>query len=322
MRACTVRGVPQVSVVIPTRDRPQHVRHAVEAATAQEDVDVEVLVVDDGSLPAAWEQVARLEGGPVRVFRHEVSRGVSAARNTAIAHATAPWLAFLDDDDLWAPRKLAEQLLTAGRSEAGFVHTGIVVVDEQLRVVGEYTAPEPRDLQAAMAEMNAIGTPSSVMARTEHVRAIGGFDEKLSVLADWDVWLGLIQRTGVASCRLPLTGYTEHRENMTITRLHEVGAELAYLASKHDAFAARNGGRLGGASLEAWIAGSLRRSGHPWRAARAYLRVGLRRGDVGAMVRGLLLLPGPGPMRTARRMRARSRLADPAWLVPLRDGLR
>jgi glycosyltransferase involved in cell wall biosynthesis len=310
--------VPQVSVVIPTRDRPHQVRQAVAVAAAQLDVDVEVLVVDDGSRIAAWEQVAALEGGPIRVFRHETSRGVSAARNTAIEHATAPWLAFLDDDDLWAPGKLAQQLATAERTKAGFLHTGIVVVDEQLRVVGEYAAPEPNDLQAAMAEMNAIGTPSSVMSRTDLVREVGGFDERLSVLADWDLWLGIIQRTPVASCPLPLTGYREHRENMTITRLEEVRTELAYLARKHDVYAARNGGRFGGAPLEAWIAGSLRRSGHPWRAARAYLGVGVRRGDGGAMVRGLLLLLGPGPMRAARRARARRRLADPVWLPPLR----
>jgi glycosyltransferase involved in cell wall biosynthesis len=310
--------VAQVSVVIPTRDRPRQVRLAVEAAAGQEDVDVEVLVVDDGSRPAAWEEVALLEGGPVRVFRHDVSRGVSAARNTAIEHATAPWLAFLDDDDLWAPRKLAEQLAVAERTGAGFVHTGIVVVDEHLKVVGEYPPPAPPDLKAAMAKMNAIGTPSSVMARTDLVREVGGFDERLSVLADWDVWLGLIERTPVASCPQPLTGYTEHRDNMTITRMHDVRAELEYLAGKHAAFAARNGGQLGGAPLEAWIAGSLRRSGHPWRAARAYLRVGVRRQDAGAMVRGALLLLGPRPMRAARRARARSRLADPAWLVPLR----
>jgi glycosyltransferase involved in cell wall biosynthesis len=310
--------VAQVSVVIPTRDRPRQVRLAVEAAAGQEDVDVEVLVVDDGSHPAAWEQVARLEGGAVRVFRHETSRGVSAARNTAIEHATSPWLAFLDDDDLWAPGKLAAQLAIAAQEGAGFVHTGIVVVDEQLKVVGEYPPPTPRDLEAAMARMNAIGTPSSVMARADLVREVGGFDERLSVLADWDLWLGLIQRTPVASCPEPLTGYTEHRDNMTITRLYEVRNELAYLARKHDGFAARHGGRLGGAPLEAWIAGSLRRSGHPWRAARAYLRVGVRRKDTGALVRGVLLLLGPSPMRAVRRARARSRLADPAWLGPLR----
>jgi glycosyltransferase involved in cell wall biosynthesis len=319
MPPCTVLGVAQVSVVIPTRDRPRQVRLAVEAAAGQEDVDVEVLVVDDGSQPAAWEEVALLEGGPVRVFRHETSRGVSAARNTAIAHATAPWLAFLDDDDLWAPRKLAEQLATATRAQAGFVHTGIVVVDERLRVVGEYPPPAPRDLHGAMAEMNAIGTPSSVMVRSDLVREVGGFDERLSVLADWDLWLQMIQRTAVASCGEPLTGYTEHRDNMTITRLDEVRREFGYLARKHEGFAERNGGRFGGAPLEAWIAGSLRRSGHPWRAARAYLRVGVRRRDAGAMVRGTLLLLGPSPMRAARRLRARSRLADPAWLAELRS---
>jgi glycosyltransferase involved in cell wall biosynthesis len=309
--------------VIPTRNRPQHVRLAVKTAVWQEDVEVEVLVVDDGSSRGAYDQTAALEADSVRVLRHETSRGVSAARNTAIAVARAPWLAFLDDDDLWAPRKLAEQLAAAARSDAGFVHTGIVVVDNRLKVVGEYPAPSSAHLHAAMTKMNALGTPSTVMARADLVREVGGFDERLSVLADWDVWLGLIQRTTVASCAAPLTGYREHRENMTITRLGEVREELAYLAGKHADFAALHGGRFGGTPFEAWIAGSLRRSGHPWRAARAYLRAGARRGDRAALLRGALLLAGPGPMRTARRLRARSRLADPPWLEALRrsDGL-
>jgi glycosyltransferase involved in cell wall biosynthesis len=314
--------VPQVSVVIPTRDRPDKVQVAVRSAARQEDVDVEVLVVDDGSLEPAWQVVRALEGGNVRVFRHDRSRGLSAARNRAIVEARAPWVAFLDDDDLWAPRKLAEQLAVAERTGAGFIHTGIVVVDERLRVVGEYAAPEPRDLFATMAKMNAIGTPSSVMARTDLVREVGGFDERLPMLEDWDLWLSLIQRTQVASCQLPLTGYLEHRGNMTVTRIDEFGKAFAYLARKHDAFAVRNGGHLGGAPFEAWIAANLSRSGHPRRAARAYLRVGLRRRDPGSAVRGLLLLLGPEPMRVVRRLRARWRLADPAWLGPYRDGLR
>ena len=322
MRACTVPSVPQVSVVIPTRDRPDHVRLAVRTASAQEDVDCEVIVVDDGSEEATRQVVSALAGGNVRVLRHERSRGLSAARNLAIAEARAPWVAFLDDDDFWAPRKLAEQLATAASTGAGFVHTGIVVVDERLRVVGEYPAPAPRDLFATMAKMNAIGTPSSVMVRTSLLRDVGGFDEHMTMLEDWDMWLSLIQRTQVASCGLPLTGYTEHRGNMTVTRMNEFRTAFAYLAHKHDAFAVRNGGHLGGAPFEAWIAGNLRRSGHPWRAARAYLGVGMRQRDRDAMVRGLLLLLGPAPMRTARRQRARWRLADPAWLEPLRDGLR
>jgi hypothetical protein len=207
------------------------------------------------------------------------------------------------------------------------IHTGIVVVDERMRMVGEYPAPDSKWLEIAMVRMNAVGTPSSVMARTDLVRAVGGFDERLSVLADWDLWLALINRTSVAACRQPLTGYTEHRENMTITRLADVRKELAYLGRKHHAFAERHGGTMGGAPFEAWIAGSLRRSGHPWRAARAYLRVGVRKRDGGALLRGLLLLAGPVPMKAARRLRARRRLADPSWLrdhrgVAVADGRR
>jgi glycosyltransferase involved in cell wall biosynthesis len=304
-----------VTVVIPTRDRPSLLADALASVAAQERRAACTVVVDDGSA----SPLALAAGPALQLLRHPHALGVAAARNGGLEQVETEWVAFLDDDDLWAPRKLAEQLATARRSEAGFVHTCIVVVDEQLRVVGEYAPPEPRDLRAAMAEMNAIGTPSSVMARADLVRDIGGFDERLSVLADWDLWLGLIERTQVASCRLPLTGYTEHRDNMTITRIDEIRDEFAYLARKHETFVAPYGHRFGGASLEAWVAGSLRRSGHPWRAARAYLGVGVRRGDGGAMVRGLLLLLGPGPMRAARRIRARRRLADPAWLADARS---
>src|SRR4051794_3960548 len=113
-RRTTIRPVPPtVSVVIPTRDRPAQLTAAVASALEQRGVDVEVVVVDDGSRGTAREVIAGLAGGPVRILRHEAPRGVSAARNAGIAAAAAPWIALLDDDDLWAPSKLAMQLEAA-----------------------------------------------------------------------------------------------------------------------------------------------------------------------------------------------------------------
>src|SRR5918992_1308501 len=94
---------PEVSVVIPTRNRRNTVLGAIESARRQEDVAVEVVVVDDGSTDGTEAAVSAVEG--VRVIRHPVSRGVAAARNAGISAAAADWIAFLDDDDLWAPWK-------------------------------------------------------------------------------------------------------------------------------------------------------------------------------------------------------------------------
>ena len=123
---------PTVSVVIPTRNRADVLKaHALPSALAQRDVDVEVVVVDDGSDDD--DDRRALEGltdSRVRVVRHATREGQSRARNTGIEAALGEWIAFLDDDDLWSPDKLREQLDAAAADHAEFVYTGGVMVDE------------------------------------------------------------------------------------------------------------------------------------------------------------------------------------------------
>src|SRR5690348_694187 len=102
-----VPAIPDISVVIPTRNRWDLLsRSGLSAALMQEDVDVEIIVVDDGSTDETPARLAALEDPRVTVIRHDQPRGVAAARNRGIAAARGEWLAFLDDDDLWAPDKL------------------------------------------------------------------------------------------------------------------------------------------------------------------------------------------------------------------------
>jgi glycosyltransferase involved in cell wall biosynthesis len=108
--------VPGVSVVIPTHNRSDLLALTLRSALSQRDVAFEVIVVDDGSADETSEVVAGLGDPRVRLIRHDVSQGVSAARNRGIAEARAEWIAFLDDDDLWAPDKLSFQLTAASES--------------------------------------------------------------------------------------------------------------------------------------------------------------------------------------------------------------
>src|SRR5271166_3123369 len=92
--------IPEVSVIIPTYNRRPMVREAVASVLAQRDADFELMVVDDGSTDGTYEMLADLDRVTVE---RSARRGPAAARNRGVALASAPLIAFLDSDDLWAP---------------------------------------------------------------------------------------------------------------------------------------------------------------------------------------------------------------------------
>lgn len=223
------RLAPEVTVVIPTRDRWALLRDALDSALAQEGVELEVIVVDDSSFWTIPEdQLSR--GDPrVRLLRLERNGGAARARNVAIERARAPWVAFLDDDDLWAPEKLRLQLEVAGSDDVALVYTGTVHVDGDGHMLEVRRTPDPNELPRGLFETNLIGGPSTVMARTEIVRRVGCFDEQVSVLADWDLWIRLL-RVGRAAVQPELlAGYRVHTENMHWSGISGVRGELRYL---------------------------------------------------------------------------------------------
>src|SRR4051812_836378 len=107
----------EVTVVIPTRNRWPALRQTLASALAQEDVDLELMVIDDGSSDETPRKLAALSDDRVHFARHLAPLGPARARNAGIDRATAPWIAFLDDDDRWSPRKLRAQLDASGNSD-------------------------------------------------------------------------------------------------------------------------------------------------------------------------------------------------------------
>lgn len=95
-------ATPAISVVIPTYMRVEHTTRAVRSALAQ-DVDLEIVVVDDGS-PAPI--VLNVDDVRIQMIRLERNVGAAGARNAGVAVAKAQWIAFLDSDDVWTPQSL------------------------------------------------------------------------------------------------------------------------------------------------------------------------------------------------------------------------
>jgi len=174
---------PEVSVVIPTRNRRTLLTRTLGTVLAQRDVGLEVLVVDDASEDGTPELIRNVGDPRVVLVQHDGRRGVAAARNTGLMRARAPWVAFVDDDDMWAPTKLARQL-EAGASGAGWVYAGAVIVDETLRIVAGKPPPIDRDVEQLLAFNVVPGGGSGPLVRTDLARAVGGFDPQLSILAE------------------------------------------------------------------------------------------------------------------------------------------
>ena len=290
--------MPGVSVVIPTRNRWElFSRHGLRSALAQEGVDVEVIVVDDASTDGTPERVESLGDPLVRLVRRDEQGGQARALNAGIALAQGDWIAFLDDDDLWSPRKLRAQLDVAEAAGASFVYGSMVAVDLAGTVLEALPTPPPQDVRRLLLRQNALRCPSSVMATHELVRAVGGFDESLNELTDWDFFIRIADAGRGAACAEVVVGYVVHPQNRRLREDSDVESEFRYLAAKHSGVS-RSG-------FSRWLAMGHLRAGRRFRAAWIYL-------SSGNVLRGIAALLGEWVFRLRRRVVADR--PDPAWL--------
>jgi glycosyltransferase involved in cell wall biosynthesis len=225
---------PLVSVVIPTRHRAELLAQCVESILGQTLRCIEVIVVVDGPDPATIDFLASVDDARLRYVSHPESRGVSNARNTGIDLATGRWLAFCDDDDVWAPTKLDAQLtVLREHPEARWAIAGAIRVHQD-RGTAAYPEPAAADVVAtALPHSNLVpGGCSGVVADRRLVIELGGFDPRLSMIADRDLWIRLNWSSPVAVAAEPLVGYRDHDGAMT-RRIRKLEDELDVIREKY-----------------------------------------------------------------------------------------
>jgi glycosyltransferase involved in cell wall biosynthesis len=197
---------PLVSVVTPAFNVAWCIGRAIDSVLAQTHRACELIVVNDGSTD---DTNAVLEGyrGRITVIEQE-NRGMSAARNVAIAQAHGDYVAFLDADDRWLPDKVERQVaLLRSRPDVGFCSTAARVEDEQGRLLNLWECPRGQTemLATLFAENAAIaGGCSAVMVRRSLLDRVGLFDESLRGFEDPDLWMRLAAVSGYHCIDEPL----------------------------------------------------------------------------------------------------------------------
>ena len=180
---------PKISVVIPTFNRADLVTGAVESVLAQTEPNIEVIVVDDGSTDDTREKLGTF-GDRIIAIRQE-NIGVSSARNRGIRAARGEWVAFLDSDDRWQPRKLESQLQCLQKIEAGVCFTRCAADDgELIRDIDGLAVVKDGVFCLLQNPLDLVGRKGwhpalpSMLVRKDLLMQAGMFDESLFAAED------------------------------------------------------------------------------------------------------------------------------------------
>jgi glycosyltransferase involved in cell wall biosynthesis len=192
---------PLVSAVIPAYNSQNTIARALDSALAQTYRPIEIIVVDDCSSDDTARVVETYKDRGVRLVRLVERQGASGARNAGIAAATGDLAAFLDSDDEWLPSKLAKQVahITANTHYV-FVSCAAKLISPAGQDLGDlYYGHRPirgSECWKSLLARNAIATPSVLVWR-HHLIELGGFDRRLKIGEDQDMWIRLAIRGSV-----------------------------------------------------------------------------------------------------------------------------
>lgn len=183
-----------VSVIIPFRDVVEYLVDALNSLAYQTYRDFEVILVDDGSESSCPDFVGQWEGRfDISLLKTE-PKGVSSARNAGLKACRGEFVAFLDADDIWLPRKIERQVALLSKSfDYDGVYCNAFLIDGAGKFIGRTRAsqagiPFLPEGTVRLSWADKIIT-STVLLRKTSIDQTGGFDERLRIAEDWDFFL-------------------------------------------------------------------------------------------------------------------------------------
>lgn len=207
---------PLVSVVIPAYNAARTLEPTVQSVLEQTVQDFEIVIVDDGSKDNTIEVAQSIADSDLRVRAiSQPNGGASSARNTGIKAAQGKYVAFLDADDLWMPRKLEHQLaILTGEKDVNAVQSGVYFVNDNLEVLSICPCFESKDvLLETLLFQNLPGLMSTLIVKRSVFEEIGYLDTNLIILEDWELAIRLSRYCNLQSVKEPLALYRQFPGN-------------------------------------------------------------------------------------------------------------
>lgn len=201
------------SVIIPTYNRIDYLEKAIESILNQTYKNYEIIIVND--YPADKNNIDNLisKFNNIAIIHNTFTGGGNMARNLGILNSEGDLIAFLDDDDVWVPEKLALHLEAhLQHPEAGLVFSDCIYIYDDPFIKNHSTSYRlPESIVKSMGEAKFCpATTSMVTIRRECIKKCGIFDETLSSFQDWDYWFRIAHHFKFIYIPKILVHFTQH----------------------------------------------------------------------------------------------------------------
>ena len=210
------KAIEEISVIIPTYNRCDLLKRAINSVIKQTITPKEIIIVDNGSTDQTYQMVSSLF--PEINYFIEKKRGVSAARNKGILESKSKWIAFLDSDDAWKPTKLEKQMEFSifNQDKYRIIHTN----ENWYRNKKFLNQLKKHKKSGGNIFKNSLQlcciSPSSVVLKKQIFDDYGLFDENLEVCEDYDMWIRITSKEEVGFLDSPLVlKYGGHSDQLS-----------------------------------------------------------------------------------------------------------
>ena len=210
------KAIEEISVIIPTYNRCDLLKRAINSVIKQTITPKEIIIVDNGSTDQTYQMVSSLF--PEINYFIEKKRGVSAARNKGILESKSKWIAFLDSDDAWKPTKLEKQMEYSvfNQDKYRIIHTDETWYRNKkfLNQLKKHKKSGGNIFKNSL--LLCCISPSSVVLKKQIFDDYGLFDENLEVCEDYDMWIRITAKEEVGFLDSPLVlKYGGHSDQLS-----------------------------------------------------------------------------------------------------------
>lgn len=233
---------PKVSVIIPTYNRAKMLKKCLGSVLSQSFQNFEIIISDDGSTDNTKEIVKnyQTQDDRIKYIWQENSGNPTKPRNKGIKEARGEFIAFLDSDDEWLPKKLEKQIALFQKnkkSNIGIVACNVLTFNVDNKKIKKYKIPNYKNAFKELLARNFIfGSASMVMIKKEVFDEVGLFNENISSLEDWEMWLRITKKYDFDKVEDYLCCLTVHNGNRgkdTSQKLLEKEKDLQVILNRY-----------------------------------------------------------------------------------------
>jgi glycosyltransferase involved in cell wall biosynthesis len=228
--------MPLVSVIINVRNGAATLREAVDSVMAQSFADWELIIWDDRSTDESSSVISAYRDSRIRYFLAPEDVPLGTARSDAIQQAQGDWIAFLDQDDVWMPDKLAKQTAIIADG-VGLIYGRTVRFypdgwQRDYDHAHEYQLLPEGDIFQLLFMKSCFIAMSSAMFRRSAIEAIGGIPQEIRIIPDYYLYVAVARQYQARAVQEVVCRYRMHPDSMSHTVALEMHREVLWLIDR------------------------------------------------------------------------------------------